>query len=191
MDFKIPKTYKLLLALAAVIGPFSWLMFTADGQRRTDLLLLRLFGRYSFNIAHERLGPAITEDQLKAQFPRLTFACGSARSGFGDRICVASIGSFSGIPAQRAEVYYAGPALQAVRIDYRARYHDLLRRTLVEAHGAPRPANPGTDADAVLRWLLPGGLLLLPRTLSGPQDAALMWVGADGLAADGSGMPAP
>ncbi|TVQ90194.1 MAG: hypothetical protein EA400_06435 [Chromatiaceae bacterium] len=186
MDLKLPKTYKLLLALTAVIGPFIWLVFTEDGQRRTDLVLLHLFGRPSFNLAHERLGPGITEDLLRTQFPRVAFDCVAARSAFGDRVCAASIGAFSGIPARTAQIYYAGDALRAVRIDYRARYHDLLRRTLIAAHGQPRPTTAGDGEAAVLDWSLPGGLLLLPRTLSGPQDAALMWIGS-GSAAAGDG----
>ena len=44
MNFKIPSFYKRILAFFVVIGPIFWLVFTEDGQRRTDIVLLTLWG---------------------------------------------------------------------------------------------------------------------------------------------------
>ncbi len=40
---KIPKLYKRLLLIVIVVGPMWWLIFTEDGQRRSDMFMLRMF----------------------------------------------------------------------------------------------------------------------------------------------------
>jgi hypothetical protein len=50
-DYKLPSLYKSLLMLALVFGPFYWLAFTEDGQRRTDLALMFVLGKPELNAA--------------------------------------------------------------------------------------------------------------------------------------------
>lgn len=173
--FRLPRAYKLALALAVVIGPFWWLMFTADGQRRSDLFLLNLMGRHGFNVAFERLDDRVTEADLRAQFPRADLACGGAPSPFGDRACIAEIASYNGVPARTATAFLAGEQLRALRLDYQPRYHPLLAAELRRQHG--EPAEQSNSARPVLRWLLPGGELLLPaEAVVSRDDAALIWL---------------
>ena len=42
MKLKLNKHYKTLLILSLVVGPFIWLVISADGQRRSDLVMLSL-----------------------------------------------------------------------------------------------------------------------------------------------------
>lgn len=173
--FRLPRAYKLALALAVVVGPFYWLMFTPDGQRRSDLFLLNLTGRDGFNVAFERLDDRITEADLRAQFPRAELACGLAPSTFGDRACVAEIASYNGVPARIATVYLQGDELRVLRLDYQPRYHDLLRAELLRQHG--EPAEQSTTAQPVMRWQPPGGVLLLPaEEVDARRDASLIWL---------------
>lgn len=176
MHLKPSRAYTLTLAIAMVVGPFVWLVMTADGQRRTDLALLHLLGRPSFNVALERLTPAVTEQTLGAQFPRVRFDCRDQPSTLGERVCVARIGAFNGVPARSAQVFYRTGGLSAVRLDYQVRYHGFLLSQLRGQHGAPQ-----VDAD-LLTWGLLGGRLLLPAQTPGPADAALVWLAPAALA---------
>lgn len=195
MNYQIPRLYKLVLAIAIVVGPFYWLVFTMDGQRRVDLALLHLFGHPSFNVNLAQLTPAVTEADLQAQFPTVGFACFDQASPLGERVCAARIGAFNRIPARRAQAFFADERLAALRLDYRAQYHRELLERLFAAHGAARPASigrppgaadaTGADADGpdpdpeqvqVLGWTLPGGLLALPRMPKTSADAALLWL---------------
>ena len=174
MNLKLPKTYKLVLALAVVAGPFIWLVLTADGQRRSDLFLLHLMGHQPFNIALERLGPGVGLPAIEKQFPRVSFDCRDAASTLGERVCAADIGSFNGIPARSARLWLAGDSLRAVRLDYRRRYHDLLSESLTQSFGEPKLQAAG--GRAINSWELSDGVLLLPTTVEKDDDAALMWL---------------
>jgi hypothetical protein len=178
MNLKLPKTYKLVLALAVVAGPFIWLVLTEDGQRRSDLFLLHVTGHRAFNIGLDRLTPQVTLADIEQQFPRVSFACREVSSNLGDRVCAADIGSFNGIPARAARLWTGGGTLRAMQLDYRRRYHALLVESLSGSFGAPeRQAGGG---QSVYAWELPGGTLLLPETVEQEGDAALMWLAGQG-----------
>jgi hypothetical protein len=178
MRFKLPKTYKLVLALAVVAGPFIWLVLTEDGQRRSDLFLLHALGRPSFNVALDRLNRDVTLPMLEKQFPDVSFNCGPSSTDLGDQVCTAEIASFNGIPARAASLWTGGGRLYALRLDYRRRYHELLEESLTESFGQPeRQVGGGQTVDG---WTLPGGQLLMPATLEEDDDAALMWIAGRG-----------
>ncbi len=173
MRFKLPRTYKLLLALALVAGPVYWLMFTEDGRRRSDLFLLQILGKPSFNIGYDRLSGAVTHADIEAQFPKIDFQCVERRSALGDEVCGAEIASFNGLPARRALLHYGAGRLTALRLDYRRHYHALLAESLSNGLGQPSVEAGGST----LRWRAPGGIIVLPA--GQPQsdaNAALMWL---------------
>jgi hypothetical protein len=173
MRFRLPKTYKLVLALAVVAGPFYWLMFTEDGRRRSDLFILHVLGDPSFNVGYDRLTGAVTRADIAEQFPKVDFECAERSSALGDEVCGAEIASFNGLPARRALVYYGGGRLTALRLDYRRQYHGLLLDSLKDGIGEPTEEAGGST----LRWSVEGGSIVLPAV--GPErdaDAALMWL---------------
>ncbi|WP_058554238.1 hypothetical protein [Thiohalocapsa sp. ML1] len=173
MRFKLPPTYKLLLALAVVIGPFYWLMFTEDGRRRSDLVILHILGKPSFNIALDRLTGATTHAAIKEQFPKVDFACQARTSALGEEVCAAEIASFNGLPARQARLFYGGGRLTAVRLDYRRHYHRLLAASLANGFGEPSVEAGGTTQ----RWRIDGGTIVLPAERPATDDeAALMWL---------------
>jgi hypothetical protein len=173
MRFKLPRTYKLLLALAVVAGPFYWLMFTEDGRRRSDLFILHVLGKPSFNIAIDRLSGAATHADIEQQFPKVDFQCTERQSALGDEVCGAEIASFNGLPARRALLHYGGGRLTAVRLDYRLHYHELLAESLRNVFGEPKKEAGGST----LRWQADGGTIVLPAEApENPADAVLMWL---------------
>jgi hypothetical protein len=186
MSLKLPKSYKLFLAICVVAGPFIWLVLTEDGKRRSDLFLLHLLGHQPFNLAVENLRPGLDEAFLLGQFSRVEFDCGNGRYALGERRCAARIGSFNGIPARRVELYWkdagdndenggdAGMGLNAMRLDYRERWHALLIEELKTRYGQPRQDIVGERT--VLAWRFEGGMLLIPKALSDDEAPTLMWV---------------
>ncbi|MBK1633858.1 hypothetical protein CKO31_24630 [Thiohalocapsa halophila] len=173
MRFKLPRTYKLLLALAVVVGPFYWLMFTEDGRRRSDLFLLHVLGKPGFNIAYDRLSGAVTRADIEEQFPKIDFQCAERQSALGDKVCGAEIASFNGLPARRALLHYGAGRLTALRLDYRPQYHRLLAQSLRNGLGEPTQEAGGST----LRWRAEGGTIVLPaKPPETDANAALMWV---------------
>lgn len=178
MNLRLPKTYKLLLAICVVAGPFIWLVLSEDGKRRSDLFLLHLLGNQPFNVAVANLRPGLEEAALLSQFSRVEFDCEDASSPLGSRRCAAEIGSFNGVPARRAQLYWDEDLLQALRIDYRGRWHQVLLEELRKRHGPPR--RDSIDSGVVLAWRFDHGMLLVPEALVADEPPALMWVGGQG-----------
>jgi hypothetical protein len=173
MNLKLPRSYKLILSLALIAGPFTWLMFTEDGKRRSDLFILHLMGAPSFNIAYDRLNSTVTEADIVEQFPKVTFQCGDQATPFGARVCATEIASFNGLPARRATLFYDEGTLDAMQLDYRARYHDTLAASLRTGLGEPlMPVGEG-----VLLWRLDDGVVMLSANQpENDKDAALLWL---------------
>ncbi|WP_295888882.1 hypothetical protein [uncultured Thiohalocapsa sp.] len=173
MRFKLPRTYKLLLSLAIVAGPFYWLMFTEDGRRRSDLFILHILGKPSFNIGYDRLSGAVTHADIQEQFPKVDFQCAERQSALGDEVCGAEIASFNGLPARRALLHYGAGRLTALRLDYRHAYHELLTQSLRSGLGQPSEEAGGST----LRWQAEGGTIVVPAAPPGTDaNAALMWL---------------
>jgi hypothetical protein len=195
-DFKIPRLYKTLLALAAVLGPIYWLMLTEDGQRRTDLTLMWILGRPSFDAALESFSDRLSEARLRESFPALALQCSDGANAFGDRLCAARIGSFNQYPARGLSLFFEGKRLVAAKVLYAPAYHGRLRgwverrvARLAEGSGrqgvqAPEPVVDG----GVAAWRVSDGVLMLKDGELGRRDEpALVWLSGATLAA---GLPA-
>lgn len=166
----LPPLYLKLLLLAAVIGPFYWLVFTDDGQRRTDLVLLHLMGRPEVRLAIENLRPDVTEADFRKLYPDLELTCGAGGAPFGERLCATRIGAFNQIPARALTLFLAGDRLTAVRVDYGRGYHEELRAQLERRVGRPVTGQ-------ALSWPVSDGVLLMPVTKpDSDSEAALFWL---------------
>ena len=121
MKLRLHPLYKNLLLLAMVLGPLYWLILTEDGQIRTDVVLLTLFGKPELNLTIERLNSDLTEAQLRALFPDLTLDCEAAETPFGDRACRVEIGIFNSVPARAFTLFLEDDQVRAARVDYRPR----------------------------------------------------------------------
>jgi len=177
MNLRLNPLYKKLLLLSLVLGPMIWLMLTEDGQRRSDLVLLYLFGKEELNLAIENLHGNMTEVDFRALFPELPLECDDGANPFGDRLCTAEIGSFSAIPARAFTLFLQGDLLRAAKVNYRRVYHSKLETQLSRRLGV-RGGHDNSGPDAVF-WQVSDGLLLMPTVA--PKDdseAALMWLSA-------------
>ncbi|WP_296806265.1 hypothetical protein [Thiocapsa sp.] len=186
-DLKLPRLYKTLLMLALVFGPFYWLAFTEDGQRRTDLALMFLLGKPEMNAALDAFTGALTEAQIRETFPKLAFQCADGANPFGDRLCAAEIGAFNGMPASSVTLFLVGDGLRAVKVAYRRIYHPLMR-DWVEGRVGRADDLPTSDEndetdDGVATWTVPDGLLIMrDGELAREDDPALFWLSGAALA---------
>lgn len=168
--------YKKLLLVAIVIGPFYWLVFTADGQRRTDLALLHLMGKTQIGLAVELLQPTMTEGDIRQLFPDLELQCAAGGAPFGDRLCTAPLGAFNQIPARALTLHLEGDQLRALRVDYRRGYHEPMRAQLERRIGAPQIGE-------ALTWPVTAGVLLMPAERPrSDAEAALFWLSTQAMA---------
>jgi len=180
MNLRLHPLYKKLLMLAIVIGPIFWLVFTDDGQRRTDRAMLYVFGDGGeLNLAIENLSSGMTEPEFRELFPELKLSCDDGLNPFGDRLCTAEVDDFSGIPARAFTLFLSGEALRAAKLNYRRAYHETLARELTRRVGSPVPQSLSTPepVEGPLSWVVDDGLLLMPpEAPESDRDAALMWL---------------
>jgi hypothetical protein len=191
-DFKIPRLYKTLLALVAVLGPIYWLMLTEDGQRRADLTLMWILGRPSFDAALESFTDRLTETRLRESFPAIDLHCSNGANPFGDRLCGAGIGSFNQYPARELSLFFDGGRLSAVKVIYPQAYHARIRgwverrvARLAEGVGGAGAVAPQPVVDGgVAAWRVPDGVLTLKDGgLDRGDEPALVWLSGATLAA--------
>lgn len=180
-DLKLPKTYVTLLMLALALGPFYWLAFTDDGQRRTDLALMGWLGHPEFNAAVESFSGSLSEARLRESFPGLDWRCADGANPFGDRLCRAEIGSFNQIPASSVVCFFAGSNLRAAKIVYRRSYHALLSDWLdrrLGGRGATAPmASSRAGAEGVrIHPVRDGEIFIREGALGGDEEPALLWI---------------
>jgi len=179
MNLRLHPLYKKLLLVLVVLGPIIWLVFTEDGRRRTDLVLLHLLGKAELDLAMEHLHSGVTEGQFRELFPDLALACDMGSNPFGDRRCTAEVGSFNAIPSRALTLFLRGDRLRATKLAYRPAYHEILKKQLEKRVGRPareKSTGSGTE-EGPLTWKVRDGLLLLsPEEPKSDEDAVLMWV---------------
>ena len=180
MNLKLNPLYKRLMAFIIVIVPIYWLVFTEDGQRRTDSVVLFLWGEDEIKFNLEALDDRFTENELREVFPDIDWKCQDTRTDFGNRICAAKIGIYNGIPAHFIAVYFSDQWINGVRIGYRRRYHEQLIQQLLQQMGQPARENTDTvqsnDAETILRWDTSRGNVLLKQVLKSEEEPALLWL---------------
>jgi hypothetical protein len=186
-DLKLPPLYKTLLMLALVFGPFYWLAFTEDGQRRTDLALMFLLGKPELNAALDAFTSSLTEAQIRETFPKLSLQCADGTNPFGDRLCAAEIGAFNGMPASSVTLFLVGDGLRAVKVVYRRAYHPLIRDwvdgRVGESGDSAASDGIAETGDGVATWTVPDGLLIMrDGALAREDDPALFWLSRAALA---------
>jgi len=176
---KMQPWFKTLLVIVAVVAPMVWLMFTADGQRRTDAVMLQLFGNSAMEMDLAVLYNGISEQDLSEVYPQLQWQCGGIDGDValvgGGRRCAAVIGSWNGMPAYRIAFEFGNGQLKAMQMDYRPAYHQQLLTQLGQQLGRPSKGS-GAAFEDVLQWPSPRGLVLVKEQLQAADQAALMWV---------------
>jgi hypothetical protein len=155
-------------------------MFTEDGQRRTDTMVLWLFGQPEIKLDLNALASEYTEREIQQVYPNLPWQCEDRMNPYGDRVCVSRIGIFNGIPSHYISAFFHADRLSALKVHYRANNHNSLQSHLLAQLGAPLAADQGSSrpppADPVVQWRTPHGLVVMKRELIAKQEPALFWL---------------
>ena len=169
------KLYKTLFFIGIVAGPIYWLMFTDDGKRRTDTMVLWLVGGQSVDLNFAVLDSHFAEDDWRSVYPELEWQCKPTESSFGERVCFTEIAAYNGIPSYYLSVFFAGPRTSAVKLAYRDQYHREVGSDLITQIGQPQSLQGETP---VLQWQTDFGQVLLKRELSRGEEPSLLWLAA-------------
>jgi len=183
---KLPKLYKRLLLIAIVVGPIWWLVFTEDGQRRSDMVILKLFGNKPFYLNLKELDNRFTEKEMGQLYPDITWECKDEHTSFGDRYCVSKIGSFNDLPANLVTMFFSEYGINAVKVNYRHNYHGVLGNDLRYQLGNPLPdtgASQGVPTAArIVHWRTSGGHVITKQLLDKGEEPALLWLSLEQMA---------
>ena len=177
----INKLYKTLLLILIVVGPIYWLMFTTDGKRRTDTMMLWLFSGESIELNFDVLDRQFSEQDWKKVYPDVEWQCKTSQSSLGQRICFSEIASYNGIPSSYLSVFFDDQsATLSVKLVYRDQYHSDIGEDLIHQLGSPMANGLSGPQDAasdqILQWKTAGGRVLLKQTLQRDEEPVLLWL---------------
>jgi hypothetical protein len=180
MTLKLNPLYKRLLAFIIVIGPIYWLIFTEDGQRRTDSVVLYLWGEDEIKFNLDALDDRFTEEELMKVFPDIDWKCQDVENDFGNRLCAAKIGVYNGIPSHYIVVFFRDRWVSGVKISYRRNYHNQVMQQLLQQMGEPVQETADDPAvnngEVLLRWDTGRGNVLLKHVLNEQEEPVLLWL---------------
>ncbi len=179
MNTALPRSYKTLMALVLVGGPLVWLLLTTDGQRRTDLVLLPLFGRPVVDFSFTDMNSGLREEDIRARLPDVELQCFDAPTPFGDRVCNARIGAFGRLPAEALSFFFSALDLRAAKLAYRQDVHEELVASVVRQLGEGDTNQPKDQSgeSQVVTWPVADGILLVNAgDLAPREEAALLWL---------------
>lgn len=170
--------YKRLLLLLIVLGPFYWLVFTADGQRRTDMVLLSLLkGSDTMDVAFSKLEESAREADFRANFPEVDFVCEDRQTHLGNRLCASPIAAFNGTPASSVTLYFRRDRLAAVKLVYQRAHQAHVLEQLQRELGAPvRPGDHPGDGGVRLWRTHHGGVMVNVAPAETNDERAVLWV---------------
>jgi hypothetical protein len=180
MDLKLPFFYKRLLVFFIVIGPIYWLVFTDDGQRRSDIVMLLLWGEDEIALNLKALEHSLSEREFKVVYPDLDWHCQEKKNTLGERICVARIGVFNGIPSHYISALFQNQQISSIKVGYRRHYHGQLKQHIQHQLGAPHQTQNQIENSPqkvnVLQWASEHGIVILKAALQEEDEAALLWL---------------
>lgn len=168
----LSKLHKLLLVLLLVMLPPWFLVFTDEGRKVSDNVLLWLLGHESIELNLVELGSQYAREDILEAFPEPDWRCEQRPGSFGDSQCVAPIGGFNGFPARQATFFFVDGQVSAFRLDYRAAYHEQIAGYLSTVFGLP-VEDP--DSRTVLEWSSGGKRVIMKKALNAQDEPALLW----------------
>ncbi len=177
---RLPKLYKGLLLVAIVVGPMWWLVFTEDGQRRSDMVLISIFGGEPLYLNLKLLDSRVSEAEIMELYPDIKWQCQDKDTAFGERHCFAEIGSFNALPADYATIFFRNSGVNAVKVGYRHNYHSQLGLDLKRQLGPPLSQVAATaevpQPELIVQWRTDSGHVITKKRLDRGEEAALLWL---------------
>ncbi len=187
---RLPKLYKKLLLVAMVVGPMWWLVFTEDGQRRSDMVLINIFGGEPFYLNLKVLDNRVSKIEIMELYPDIKWQCQDQKSAFGGHHCFGKLGSFNDLPADYATIFFHNGVVNAVKVGYRHNYHSQLGLDLTRQLGAPLRQVAATEniphPDLIVQWRTDGGHVITKKRLDRGEEAALLWLSARQMSRSGN-----
>jgi hypothetical protein len=177
------KLHKTLLILALVIVPPYFLIFTDEGSRISDNVVLWLFGEESIKLDLAALDATYRPGEIRKVFPDLQWDCRDEQHALGNNVCRASVGSFNDYPSRQLTAFFIDDRMTAVKLLYRGKYHEQLLGHLIQQLGQPENVEEAIsdtpDAAPVLEWDTGKGLVILKKELNPGDEPALFWLAAE------------
>jgi hypothetical protein len=174
------KTHKTILILLLVLIPPYFLMFTDEGMRVSDNVMLWFFGEESVKLNLKELDHGYTREQVLDIFPDLKWQCVDEQTSFGNSLCSTPVASFNDYPAHRLTFFFGDDNVSAVKILYRQRYHDQVTGHLIEQFGQPDNVadaiKDSPDAAPVLEWDTGKGVVVQKKELAETDEPAVFWL---------------
>ncbi len=173
----INKLYKTLFFIALIVGPIYWLMFTPDGTRRTDSIVLWLAGDTPIDLNFKILDDRFRVKDWKLVYPDVEWQCSETRSSaLGEFFCYGEIATYNGIPSRYISVFFIDGVTSAVKLVYRDQYHSEIGRDLTEQLGKATLSAGAGEREQVLQWHTGTGVVLLSVELARGEEGTLMWL---------------
>jgi len=170
-----------ILLFGLFFGPLTWFLVSDEGQRVSDVFLLKLSGAPALEVDYRQLRPQLSEADLKSRFPKVDFQCADHKTDFGERLCYTKLAAINGIPSQYMSAFFRGDHLMAIKVAYQRSYHNALYQRLSNELGEPnRDRMAGLpDNSGAQQWLAGKGWLVLPGVgLKEDVEPALFWLAA-------------
>ncbi len=171
-----------------IAAPLAWLVFTSEGQRYSDILLLKLKGDPSITLDVDRLRSSLTEARVAEALPDLELTCADQITPFGSRTCQSPLAAFNGTPSRYISFFFENGSLQAVKVGIQRAYQRQLAGHLNEWLGTPMQSTEG-DGPGVYQWRAGGGLAVMPiEPVSREDEPAMVWLALPSASAVGGGI---
>lgn len=168
--------HKRLFLVIIVVAPMYWLLFTEDGKRRSDTLILWLAGGDPIDINFKVLDKQYSVADWKKVFSDIDWSCKDEKTFFGDQYCYSEISSYNGIPAKYLTVFFKDSHVNAVKLVYRNQYHQQLGSDLYQQLGTPLHQKHESEDSDMLQWHTDHGTVMLKTELTPNEQASLIWL---------------
>ena len=172
----IVRLYKTLVFIGIVVGPIYWLMFTDDGKRRTDTMVLWLAGGATIELNLQALDSNFRPADWQNVYDHVEWQCKDIASPYGNQLCEGEIASYNTIPANDLKVFFSNGVTNYVELGYRDQYHNEMGRDLIEQLGKPAVVPVDRKGSMhVLQWQTKHGFVLLKQELERGESPILIW----------------
>jgi len=168
--------HKRLFLVIIVVAPMYWLLFTEDGKRRSDTLILWLAGGDPIDINFKVLDNQYSIEDWKRVFSDIDWSCKDEQTFFGNQYCYSEVSSYNGIPAKYLTVFFKNSHVNAVKLVYRNQYHQQLGKDLHQQLGTPLHQKHETEENDMLQWHTEHGTVMLKTELTPNEQASLIWL---------------
>lgn len=167
--------HKRFFLVLIVVAPIYWLVFTEDGRRRSDTVILWLFGGDPIHINFQEISKQYSKQEWMKVFQDVDWQCSEQASGFGESLCYSEISSYNGIPANYISVFFKDSHVNAVKLVYRNQYHQQLGQDLLQQLGTPIDRKH-ESADNMLQWTTEHGSVMIKTEITPDEEASLIWI---------------